>query len=477
MLQQWENDHKKPNPYVLPRRTANGAASDPDRTSDTSQDLGPCGFLVLGLDIKQAQVSLAAQKAEATTTLQQVSLQKRAAPLLHKVHQFLQLQAKYMPSLTSQGVGPVPRVPTSDNIETYPIQLPSDLSPTLQGSVCAAGYAQVEDNLQHADAYKALDELRHALRIRAAYNCDKVKNVTGQVPNTHAREKQGSADESGSGKWEATLRPLLDKDVIGLNECALTHEELANNECARDMGGAAEDDSVPLSGVVSIGEGRKTLSWILYISDGDALCSNNNDPGLQDSLRVEWVKAKARTAQWTEQVCLVDKEMRHVIATTQHIVKEWNLCQSQHQSQVDSQDLLDTYLDEGLTAYADEHCATEMVRAAHLEEKWRVACADSPLIRPVPSHHPPGLLFAVSAGSQDLNGAEASSRRGRGSFALARNDLSRDITTAWADTRGGGVFRIAGPAGRRGVFRVYAVDGWCIAGAGPLRDGHSVETF
>lgn len=244
---------------------------------------------------------MAAQKAEATTTLQQVSLQKRAAPLLHKVRQFLQLQAKYMPGLTSQGAGPAPRVPTSDDIETYPIQLPSDLSPTLRGSVCAAGLAQVEDDLQHADAYEALDELRHALRIRAAYNRDKVKNVTGQVPNTRAREKQGSADESvhaakrryraarsalerlrGSGEWEATLRPLLDKDVVGLNERALTREELADNERARDMGGAAEDDSVPLSGVVSVGEGRRTLSWIWYTSDGDAPRSNNDDPGLRD---------------------------------------------------------------------------------------------------------------------------------------------------------------------------------------------------
>lgn len=39
------------------------------------------------------------------------------------------------------------------------------------------------------------------------------------------------------------------------------------------------------------------------------------------------------------------------------------------------------------------------------------------------------------------------------------------------------MFRIAGPAGRRGVFRVYAVDGWRIAGAGPLHDGRSIETF
>lgn len=128
--------------------------------------------------------------------LQQVSLQKRAAPLLYKICQFLQLQAKYMPGLTSQGVGPAPRVLTSDDIETYPIQLPSDLSPMLRGSVCAAGLAQVKDNLQHTDVYEALNELRHALRIWAAYNRDKVKNITGQVPNTRACEKQGSANKS-----------------------------------------------------------------------------------------------------------------------------------------------------------------------------------------------------------------------------------------------------------------------------------------
>ncbi len=93
---------------------------------------------------------------------------------------------------------------------------------------------------------------------------------------------------------------------------------------------------------------------------------------LKTALRVEWAKAKARAARWTEQVRLVDEEMRRVVATTQHIAKEWNLRRSQRQSQVDSQHPLDADLDEGLTAYADEHCATETARAASLEEKWRV---------------------------------------------------------------------------------------------------------
>lgn len=250
---------------------------------------------------------MASQKAAATTTLQQVNLQKRAVPLLHKVRQFLQLQAKYMPGLASQDAEGAPRVPALSDIEAYPLQFPSDLSPELRASACVPGLAQVEDDLQNADAYEALDELRHALRIRAAYNRDKVKNVTGQVPNTRAREKQSSADEDvhsakrryraarralerlrGPGEWETILRPLLDSDVVGLNERALTREELAENERVRAMGGTAGDDSVPLTGVVNVGEGRRTLSWIWYTSDGDAP-RGDDDPGLRDckSLAVE----------------------------------------------------------------------------------------------------------------------------------------------------------------------------------------------
>lgn len=45
------------------------------------------------------------------------------------------------------------------------------------------------------------------------------------------------------------------------------------------------------------------------------------------------------------------------------------------------------------------------------------------LIRPVPSHHQPAILFAVSAGSRDLYRAEASSWCGCGSLALAQKRL------------------------------------------------------
>lgn len=83
MLQVWEKDHKKPNPYVLPKScklrsrvlssaqhlaltlavtraevqlkhltAENKAAAD---GHPASQDLGPCSFIVLGLETRQSQ--------------------------------------------------------------------------------------------------------------------------------------------------------------------------------------------------------------------------------------------------------------------------------------------------------------------------------------------------------------------------------------------------------------------------------------
>ncbi|KAI0348829.1 hypothetical protein OH77DRAFT_1550647, partial [Trametes cingulata] len=401
MLSRWEADHRSPNPYVLPKTTTtradvqlryfmaeNQAIADGKRAS---HDGGPCSFIVLGMEIRQARSSLAAQKKTATTVLQQVDLHKRAAPLLHRLNQFLDLQAVYMPRLASH-TSPQPP-PTVDTIYSYPLHLPSELAPDIRALVCVEGLAQIEDDLQYAEACEALDELRHALRIRTSYNRAKIKNVTGQVLNTRAREKQATVDEAvnaakqryraarltlmqlrGAGDWEATLRPLLDEDIVGLNERALTREEVAENERIRAMGGVAQDRGVPLSGVVNPGEGRRTLSWIRYTASTQATSSADGaqDPELRDSLRVEWAKAKARAARWVEQVRLVDEEMRRAITTTRHFAKQWNLRRSRRQVQADNNpSRLDEELDEGLSAYADEHCAMETSIADALEDKWR----------------------------------------------------------------------------------------------------------
>lgn len=109
--------------------------------------------------------------------------------------------------------------------------------------------------------------------------------------------------------------------------------------------------------------GCETVSRSYYISRSVCLLVS-----FTTALRVEWAKAKARAARWAEQVRLVDEEMRRVISATQYIAKEWNLRRSQRQSQAGT---MDSDLDEGLAAYADEHCDLETARAAAFEAKWR----------------------------------------------------------------------------------------------------------
>ncbi|KAL1947003.1 hypothetical protein VTO73DRAFT_13964 [Trametes versicolor] len=161
-----------------------------------------------------------------------------------------------------------------------------------------------------------------------------------------------------------------DPDVVGLNERALTREELAENERLREMGKAADDRSVPLPGVVNLGEGHRTLSWIWYSAGVQAtLQGDANDPGLRNALRVEWAKARARAARWHEQVRLVEEEMRRTIESTRHAARAWNLVRSRRQTH-DNSALFDEALDEGLVAYSDRHCAMETALADAFEAKW-----------------------------------------------------------------------------------------------------------
>jgi hypothetical protein len=77
----------------------------------------------------------------------------------------------------------------------------------------------------------------------------------------------------GKGAWEGVLQVLKDEDVRALNERERNREEKAEQERLREMeklhateGGVEESESygIFLQKAVSLGEGRRTLSWIWY---------------------------------------------------------------------------------------------------------------------------------------------------------------------------------------------------------------------
>jgi hypothetical protein len=68
----------------------------------------------------------------------------------------------------------------------------------------------------------------------------------------------------GDGPWERELQVLEDTDVRALNERALTTEEEEQRKAVHDYEDVAEEGGMAVYGVMALGEGRRTLSWIWY---------------------------------------------------------------------------------------------------------------------------------------------------------------------------------------------------------------------
>lgn len=83
------------------------------------------------------------------------------------------------------------------------------------------------------------------------------------------------------------------------------------------------------------------------------------------AVRVEWAKAKARAERWTEEVLLVNEEMRRTIAYCRWQSAWWK-------SQVGERQNISPELVDGMAAYAFEHADLEERFALDLERRWDV---------------------------------------------------------------------------------------------------------
>lgn len=85
--------------------------------------------------------------------------------------------------------------------------------------------------------------------------------------------------------------------------------------------------------------------------------------GVKAALRVEWVKARARAAWWSEEVDLLWEEMRRVLVTLCHCVNIWEQHVNKHLH-------VDHQLVEGITAYAGYQAHLHRALASRFEAMW-----------------------------------------------------------------------------------------------------------
>ena len=181
----------------------------------------------------------------------------------------------------------------------------------------------------------------------------------------YRRARRAKLALAGPGSWEDEFKVLLDDDARPLVELEPESLEKRSKKRKRNYPEPTE--------------GRRKTSWIWRGADADG------DAGETDSLRVEWLKSRARAMRWYEERQLLPEEMRRCLASLLHDETTWT-----NRSNV--RVVANPHLREGLIAYAHEQasirramrsslrttCLLTLVReGAVLGQEWGVVDASS----------------------------------------------------------------------------------------------------
>lgn len=227
------------------------------------------------------------------TEIQTLDFMKRRAALVKRLRAFRKVQRAYMPNLrrfltASQRI--LWDSEADRDAETVRLFLPSDiLDQEKRGHACAEGLPDVEASLRAGECHESLESLRQGLRARTMTNRFRLRHWSGQrmltrgqgilrqinlrIHKAKLRYRYGRnalLRLKGHGPWERELQVLEDKDVLALNERALTAEEAAQRQSIHDYEGVPEEGGIAALGEVAAGESRRTLSWIWYSTKADS---------------------------------------------------------------------------------------------------------------------------------------------------------------------------------------------------------------
>ncbi|KAG1907212.1 uncharacterized protein F5891DRAFT_1181507 [Suillus fuscotomentosus] len=171
---------------------------------------------------------------------------------------------------------------------------------------CDATLSQYEWELRRAQAYDALDDLQHHLRLCAHLYKFKDTHIRGQRANTCASaiiDKVESNVSVAAARYRRAWSAL--KRLSPALSCTMWKEEFPKLE---------NDDIRGMSqGKPGQSSGNCTLSWI-WKARGIASDAPEGETVLNESLRIEWCKSCARATCWVEEVQLLEEEMRRVAA-------------------------------------------------------------------------------------------------------------------------------------------------------------------
>ena len=270
---------------------------------------------------------------------------------MRQIRKWREVQLVYMPSAAGPDHG-TDEIDADDceTPESVPLVLPSQVDSDRRNAVCLHRVAEYERQLRLAQLQDSLAELRRVRRIRHSLLTNHHTQIAGQGQrvNTRSRALINSIDERINKfvqRYRAAYNALIRLDPVG--QWHDTHLELKDED---NRGPDKEDEERGL------GDGSYTISWIWLLNprardtgqggvggvgqtegevgrpEGEASQTESkvdqiegeaSQAEVNDVMRVQWATSQARLKRWTEEVKLLQEEMRRVVMFLEWKSEDW----------------------------------------------------------------------------------------------------------------------------------------------------------
>ncbi|KAJ7714692.1 hypothetical protein DFH07DRAFT_762966, partial [Mycena maculata] len=381
MAETWEANITAPNPFETQRKdqhiakvrvelAAEAAKRERERTEKDGAVRGNMHItelLAMGLQLEDLQ-RVVAFDVRGTglhpTDGQRRAMLERTSKLRRKIFAWIELQTKFFPGLKNVRELEDEARAQMEEVQTIPGLSASDIKLWLPSGIAAKKIQDVgltkevlmhEYRLRVGQAQEALYELRRLLLVRTHTYKGKDTRSRGVAANTRSGEKIAALNDQihraaaqyrvgrsalvtlgGVLKrkdWEWSLQELKEDDIRGLPQAKLQQPEL-----------------------------ERPLSWI-WISRGEKW-EPGDKAAMNEAVRIEWAKMRARAMRWKEEVDLLEEEMRRT-----HAFHVWRA--GWWRDRVGLRGLEEGPQLEGETAYALRQTAVQTTLAERCAKEWR----------------------------------------------------------------------------------------------------------
>ncbi|KAJ7701974.1 hypothetical protein B0H16DRAFT_1748387 [Mycena metata] len=397
MASAWEENAANPNPFATLRKDrhvaqvrAELAAEAAEREAAGKEDVGAVRgdmhiteLIAMGLQLEDQQRILGFDVAATglhPTDGQRRAMIERSSKLRRKIVAWMELQVKFFPGLLNvramedaerarlAETQPVPGISVSDMKLWIPSAIVAAPRGVVQDVLVKDEVYQHEYRLRIGQAEEGLHEVRRLLLVRTHVYQLKDEHSRGVRANMRSQDKiealndqtQRAASQYRAARqslvslgrllkrheWERTLLELKPDDVRGLPQ-ATFHDPERKKKKRRGRKRRARVE--------------RPASWIWTTTGAEY--NPADGAAMNEAVRIEWAKTRARSHRWREEVDLLEEEMARVRRFFAWRAAHWR-------EQVGRRELPEGPQLEGETAYVLRQAAVQEELGDSAAEEW-----------------------------------------------------------------------------------------------------------